>query len=155
MAKSKSGGTGYRAIVVGTDGSDRAGIAFEEALMLAKLAGAKLHIVHGVHSSAKSGFVDVMSEAQVKARESRSHIDEVGARLVEQADGQGVAAELHNPEGDPAEGLLKTAEAVGADLLVVGNRGMSGASRFLLGSVPNKVSHNSSCSVLIVNTDRS
>jgi nucleotide-binding universal stress UspA family protein len=43
---------------------------------------------------------------------------------------------------------------VGADLVVVGNRGMRGASRFVLGSIPNKVAHHSHCSVLIANTER-
>jgi nucleotide-binding universal stress UspA family protein len=44
------------------------------------------------------------------------------------------------------------AENVGADLVVVGNRGMSGVRRFVLGSVPNKVSHHSPCNLLIVDT---
>jgi nucleotide-binding universal stress UspA family protein len=44
------------------------------------------------------------------------------------------------------------AEEVGADLLVVGNKGMTGAKRFLLGSVPNKISHHAPCSVYIVRT---
>jgi nucleotide-binding universal stress UspA family protein len=154
-SSSTSGASGYSEIVVGTDGSERAGIAFNEALKLSKLSGAKLHIVHAVSASANTGFVDVMGEGQVKAREARGQKDEIGMRLMEQADRADVTAELHNPEGDPAEGLLNVAEAVGADLIVVGNRGMTGASRFLLGSVPNKISHNATCSVLIVNTDRS
>ena len=44
------------------------------------------------------------------------------------------------------------AEEVGADLIIVGNKGMSGAKRFLLGSVPNKVSHHAPCSVMIIRT---
>jgi nucleotide-binding universal stress UspA family protein len=44
------------------------------------------------------------------------------------------------------------AETEGADLIVVGNKGMTGARRFLLGNVPNKVSHHAPCSVLIVRT---
>jgi nucleotide-binding universal stress UspA family protein len=65
---------------------------------------------------------------------------------------RGVEAECHARKGDPADALLQVAEENGADLIVVGNRGMTGAKRFLLGSVPNKVSHHASCSVLIVRT---
>ena len=53
-------------------------------------------------------------------------------------------------EGDPADAILDVAEERGADLIVVGNKGMTGAKRFLLGSVPNKVSHHAPCSVLII-----
>ena len=55
-------------------------------------------------------------------------------------------------QGDPADAILDVAEEQGADLIVVGNKGMTGAKRFLLGSVPNKVSHHAPCSVLIVRT---
>ncbi len=65
-----------------------------------------------------------------------------------------VPAEWETSEGDPADALIKAAEAVKADLLVVGNRGMSGVRRFMVGSVPNRVSHHSPCSLLIVDTDR-
>ena len=52
--------------------------------------------------------------------------------------------------GDAADAILDVAEEQGSDLIVVGNKGMTGATRFLLGSVPNKVSHHAPCSVLIV-----
>jgi nucleotide-binding universal stress UspA family protein len=53
---------------------------------------------------------------------------------------------------DPADALMKVVEQTGADLLVVGNRGMTGARRFVLGSVPNKVSHHCPTNLLIVDT---
>ena len=55
-------------------------------------------------------------------------------------------------EGDAADAILDVAEETNADLIVVGNKGMTGAKRFLLGSVPNKVSHHAPCSVMIVQT---
>jgi nucleotide-binding universal stress UspA family protein len=64
----------------------------------------------------------------------------------------GVPVEVHPVPGDAADALVSVAQQVGADLLVVGNRGMSGARRFVLGSVPNKVSHHSPCNLLIVDT---
>jgi nucleotide-binding universal stress UspA family protein len=64
----------------------------------------------------------------------------------------GVKVETFAREGDPADAILDVAEEQGADLIVVGNKGMTGAKRFLLGSVPNKVSHHAPCSVLIIRT---
>ena len=64
----------------------------------------------------------------------------------------GVEVETYAREGDPADAILDVAEEQNADLIVVGNKGMTGAKRFLLGSVPNKVSHHAPCSVLIIRT---
>jgi nucleotide-binding universal stress UspA family protein len=64
----------------------------------------------------------------------------------------GLELETHAARGDAAEALIDAAAQTGADLIVVGNRGMTGARRFLLGNVPNKVSHHAPCSVLIVRT---
>ena len=65
---------------------------------------------------------------------------------------EGIKVNTHPREGDPADAILDVAEETGADLIVVGNKGMTGAKRFLLGSVPNKVSHHASCGVYIVRT---
>ncbi len=71
----------------------------------------------------------------------------------QQARDAGVAdVETFARQGDAADAILDVAEEQHADLIVVGNRGMTGASRFLLGSVPNKISHHAPCSVLIVRT---
>jgi nucleotide-binding universal stress UspA family protein len=53
----------------------------------------------------------------------------------------------------PVDGIPEVATNVVADLVVVGNRGMSGMKRFVLGSVPNKISHHCPCSLLIVNKE--
>jgi nucleotide-binding universal stress UspA family protein len=71
------------------------------------------------------------------------------AEIIQEA---GVKVETFAREGDPADAILDVAEEQGADLIVVGNKGMTGAKRFLLGSVPNKVSHHAPCSVLIIRT---
>jgi len=144
----------YKAIVVGTDGSDRAAVAVIEAFALAKMTGAKVHAVHAVHLAATAGFSDVAGAAQATSAGLRDHADRVRTQLLAEAERHGVSAEVHNPEGDPADALIRIAEAVDADLVVVGNRGMAGMKRFVLGSVPNKVSHQCPCSLLIVDTDR-
>ena len=62
-----------------------------------------------------------------------------------------MTAEGHVIDRDPADALLQVAREVDASTIVVGNKGMSGGRR-LLGSVPNKVSHEAHCNVLIVAT---
>jgi nucleotide-binding universal stress UspA family protein len=70
-----------------------------------------------------------------------------------EASGAGVVSvETFARQGDAADAILDVAEEQHCDLIVVGNKGMTGAKRFLLGSVPNKVSHHAPCSVLIVRT---
>jgi nucleotide-binding universal stress UspA family protein len=147
----------YKAIVVGTDGSERAAIAVNHALRLAKMSGAVLHIVHAVRpviaSVMGSEYVD---PAAITMTRSAMHDEgeQICARMNADAEREGLSAEVHNLEGDPADVLIRVAESVNADVVVVGNRGMSGIKRFALGSVPNKVAHHSPCSVLIVDTDR-
>ena len=65
-----------------------------------------------------------------------------------------VPVSSHAVQKDPADALIDVAEETGATMIVVGNKGMHSARRFVLGNVPNKVSHQARCSVLIVATDR-
>jgi nucleotide-binding universal stress UspA family protein len=144
----------YKNIVVGTDGSERAGIAVQEAIGLAKLTGANLHVVHAVHAAVSAGFSDTVA-GQYSVDQVRGDVDRVGETILAEAQRQGIKAEVHTPAGDPADAIVTLAETVGADLIVIGNKGMAGVTRFVLGSVPNKVSHHAPCNLLIVNTDRS
>ena len=73
------------------------------------------------------------------------------AVYAEQAAGPGTCVRTVAGD-DPADAIVAAAEAEQADVLVVGNIGMSGRREFLLGNVPNRVSHNSRCTVVIVNT---
>ena len=142
-------------IVVGTDGSETASQAVASAVELASLSGAELELV--------SAYAPV-PESRLKAEAGSSPDDvahTVGPREdVELILGNAVAAAKkakvkatpHPVEGDPAEALLDVAEKHGADLIVVGNRGMTGATRFFLGSVPNRISHHAPCDVWIVHT---
>jgi nucleotide-binding universal stress UspA family protein len=146
-------GITYKAIVVGTDGSERAGVAVRHALAIAKGSGATLHVVHVLHASVATGFSDTVA-GQVEVDTHQAHADRAGEAVMEEAEKQGVPAELHHPGGDAADALIQVAEDTNSDLIVVGNRGMTGMGR-VLGSVPNKVAHRASCSVLIVNTGAS
>ncbi len=143
-------------IVVGTDGSDTAARAVEEAGRLAAALDATVHVVSAfapvsgtrLREEARQAPSDI--EHKVNPRED---VDALLAEAKEQLEESGVGGvEVHAREGDAADALLDVAEEEKADLVVVGNKGMSGTRRFLLGSVPNKVSHHAPCSVLIVRT---
>ena len=142
----------YKVIVVGTDGSDRAGIAVRQAMALAKVSGAELHAVNVVHAAVTVGFAD-SREGQDRVNLMREEAEAIRTRLLSDAEAEGVSLKVHNPGGDAAKAILGTAEDLSADLVVVGNRGMSGAKRFVQGSVPNTIAHNCHCDILIVDTD--
>ena len=82
----------------------------------------------------------------------REDVDSTLKEAAEQIEKDGVEVKIYAREGDPADAILDVAEEENADLIVVGNKGMTGAKRFLLGSVPNKVSHHAPCSVMIIRT---
>lgn len=138
--------------MVGTDGSDRAGIAVRHAMALAKASGAELHAVNVVHPSVGIGFADSRAQ-QDQVNTMREEAEAIRSQLLTDAEAEGLSLKVHNPGGDAAKALLGTAENISADLVVVGNRGMSGMKRFAQGSVPNTVAHNCHCDVLIVDTD--
>ena len=79
-------------------------------------------------------------------------VDATLAEAAQDVEDAGVEVQTFARQGEPADAILDVAEEENADLIVVGNKGMTGAKRFLLGSVPNKVSHHAPSSVLIVRT---
>jgi nucleotide-binding universal stress UspA family protein len=145
----------FRSIVVGTDGSETATEAVRQAIELAKLTGARIELVSayepvsGQRLRTESQQVPGDMQWMVNPRED---VDATLGDANELASEAGVTVEVHARQGDPADAILDVAEETKADLIVVGNKGMTGARRFLLGSVPNKVSHHAPCSVLIIRT---
>jgi nucleotide-binding universal stress UspA family protein len=142
----------FASIVVGTDGSETATKAVLHAAEMARALGAKLHIVSAYTPAA----VQVQSEGDPERTGWNVGPDVLVEGVLSEATAAvaslGLDVDTHAVRGDAAEGLIDAAAQVGADLIVVGNRGMTGARRFLLGNVPNKVSHHAHCSVLIVRT---
>jgi nucleotide-binding universal stress UspA family protein len=142
-------------IVVGTDGSDTAGEAVRQAIELAKLSGGKLAVVAAFEPVPETRVREEKAELPgdvAHAVGPREDVNVILDAAVGQAKQDGVEAEPYPREGDPADAILDVAEESKADLIVVGNKGMTGAKRFLLGSVPNKVSHHAPCGVYIVRT---
>ena len=142
-------------IVVGTDGSDTAGEAVRQAIALAKLSGGRLEIVAAFDPLPRTRVREEQAELPGDVSHAVGPREDVNVILdtaVGEAKQDGVEAESYPREGDPADAILDVAEETNADLIVVGNKGMTGAKRFLLGSVPNKVSHHAPCGVYIVRT---
>jgi nucleotide-binding universal stress UspA family protein len=145
----------YRNVIVGTDGSETAELAVRHAADLAKAFGAKLTIVTAFAPQPEEearrleeappdvrwAITDATS-ADERARRGRDIARKVGVEDVT----------VHVDSGDPASLLIDAADDSGDDVIVVGSKGMTGAKRFILGSVPNKVSHHAPCDVIIVHT---
>ena len=141
-------------MLVATDGSETARRAVDRAAELGSGTGARVHVLtaykplpakvepgRAVNPEVSQWRIATDAKAEAVLNEACSTL-----RL------RGVEAEPHARSGDAADAILDLAEELDADLIVVGSRGLSGARRFLLGSVPNKVSHHAPCDVLIVHT---
>ncbi len=145
----------FKSIVVGTDGSDTASEAVRQAVELASAVGARLDLVSAYEPVPAQRLNEERRNAPEDLQWAISPREDVDATLqaaAAPAQQAGVPVELFARQGDPADAILDVAEEREADLIIVGNKGMTGAKRFLLGSVPNKVSHHAPCSVLIIRT---
>jgi nucleotide-binding universal stress UspA family protein len=146
----------FSCLIVGTDGSSTAAAAVQEAINLAAKVNARLLIVSAYEPVSELRLREERQSAPSDAQWMVSPREEVLAvleRSLKLAREGGVEdVETFARQGDAADAIIDIAEEQGCDLIVVGNKGMTGAKRFLLGSVPNKVSHHAPCSVLIVRT---
>jgi nucleotide-binding universal stress UspA family protein len=138
----------FETVVVGADGSATAAEAVRVAIELVKLTGGRLHIVTAykpqqLRSAAGEEFSKSLSTGDVA--------ESVLADLASLARTGGVEVETYQKPGDPADAICEVATQVKADLIVVGNKGMTGVRR-VLGSVPNSVAHQAPCAVLIAFT---
>lgn len=147
--------TVFRCIVVGTDGSEAAEGAVRQAVELARAVGARLELVSAYEPVATQ---QTPTEPRGEPDEpqwvihAQAEVERTLADAAQLAREAGLETNVYVRQGDPADAILDVAEEREADLIVIGNKGMTGASRFLLGSVPNKISHHAPCSVLIIRT---
>jgi nucleotide-binding universal stress UspA family protein len=160
----------YKAILVGSDGSPTATLAVETAARLAAAIGIGMTIVCAYEPPSgeeldrlKSGdvldqwgahdrsFKDVPDELRWRIA-SATQAGDVLERSQEHAAKHGVEATTTAVEGPAADVLLKIAEEGDYGLVAVGSVGMSGTKRFMLGNVPNRISHHAKKDVLIIRT---
>jgi ubiquinone biosynthesis protein len=133
-------------VMVATDRSNTADRAVRWAASMADRFDAELFVVQVIvpeHPASTEYGAAERSRADAAADELRRHAYDLAgersrARVV--------------VDDDPAMAIVRAAEEDRADVLIVGNAGMSGRREFLLGNVPNRISHNARCTVIIVNT---
>lgn len=137
-------------VAVGTDGSATAAEAIEAATDIARRFDAKLVLISAFHGSGgpPAGLSGSSEEVQWSFS-PQARLREALARTEADVRRQKIDCTTMVAEGDPAEVLVRLAEDCDADLLVIGNKGMQ---RRVLGSVPNSVTHQAPCSVLVVKT---
>jgi nucleotide-binding universal stress UspA family protein len=134
-------------IAVATDGSATANKAVEMARDLARRFDAKLVLLSAFKESDRQAPGDSVEVQWATSNPAR--VREILSRAEDQMRREGVDSTTRVEEGDAADVLVRLASECGADLLVIGNKGMQ---RRVLGSVPNTVAHRGSCSVLVVKT---
>lgn len=140
----------FKKIVVGADDSSTAAAAVDAAMSLASLCGAELHIVTA-YKAQKSKPPPAGLPDELRYSLSAHPADVLLEALASKARAADLDPVVHPATGEPADTLTSIAAKEGADLIVVGNKGMKGV-RKVLGSVPNDVAHRAPCSVLIVDT---
>lgn len=135
----------FSKVAVGTDGSPTAAEAVKAAVEMARRFDAELVLISAFGEDELGGDPDERQWSTNSAALMREVLD----RTESDVRRQGIRCSQLIDEGDPAEVLVRLAEEAGADVIVIGNRGMQ---RRLLGSVPNTVTHKASCSVFVVKT---
>lgn len=156
----------FQKILVALDTSKNSKLVFEQALSLAKLTSANLMLLN-VLSPDESGIGETMmlsnmdyypgwgDEAMKKyAQELENHKEEGLQMLQEfcsQANNENITTEFTQNVGSPGKLICKLAENWNGDLIIIGRRGLSGITEFLIGSVSNYVLHHANCSVYIIN----
>ncbi len=148
-----------RRILVAIDGSEPAWKALDVAGDLARLANARIHVLHVVRPEPPPEGLAAFAEAEripleeeiARWRSERLAGDELVREARERLVAAGVrAVETLVEEGTPATAIPAVAERLGVDLVVVGSRGRTGLAAALLGSVSQRVAQHAGCSVLIV-----
>jgi nucleotide-binding universal stress UspA family protein len=137
-------------VAVGTDGSETAAKAVDTAFDLAERYGAKL-VILSAFDGHRGGTAPRLSASPHPewASNAAEAVERILAVAEESAAERGLEARSAMAEGDPGDVLVELAERHGADVIVVGSKGME---RRVLGSVPNTVTHKATCSVMVVKT---
>jgi ubiquinone biosynthesis protein len=138
--------TPVRRVMVGTDRSETADQAVLWAASFAERYDAELIVAHIVVSHSPA----VTEHGAAKHTRAAAASEELAGYAKELAGERGRALVI--VDDDPATAIIRAADREAIDVLVVGNVGMAGRKEFLLGNIPNRISHNARCVVVIVNT---
>ncbi|RLG82694.1 MAG: universal stress protein [Thermoprotei archaeon] len=139
----------FNKILVPYDGSSYADKALEIACRFSKDYGSKVRILYVIDASHAwvivSGITLSLKEKLV------SEAKKLLSKATEYAkEKYGIIVESKFRIGHPANDIIEEAEEWGADLIIIGAKGISGLKRLLLGSVAEAIAHHANCNVLIV-----
>lgn len=141
-----------KTVAVGTDGSETAGRAVEFAVDLASRYGARLVVISSYRPVSETQVFKDQADAPQEVQweiNPEQEVNDILARAESHGHAAGLEVTTVATQGNPADVLVQQAAEQGADVLVVGNKGMQ---RRILGSVPNSVAHKADCSVMIIKT---
>jgi nucleotide-binding universal stress UspA family protein len=133
-------------ILLATDGSEDAALATKAAIDLSNQSGAELHVVHVGRSSLRLSPTEYQAAAREKIGELAKAVEEAGGDVTETH----LRIDDSQTAGNEAEHITGLAEELGADLIVIGSRGLSGMKRLVMGSVSESVVRHAHCPVLVM-----
>jgi nucleotide-binding universal stress UspA family protein len=137
-------------VVVGVDFSEGGDAAMEQAFSLAAVFKAPLDLVHVVEPGVLAAPAALGAMALVDGPALFEQIDEALTARAEKAASAGLVCQTNSLQGVPARELVRHAQKVGADLIVVGTHGRTGIQHVVLGSVAERVVQHSTCPVLVI-----
>ncbi|MDZ8085766.1 MAG: universal stress protein [Nostoc sp. DedQUE12b] len=136
----------FKKILVAVDDSPATATVFIKALELAQRDAAQLMIGHSIELAASSQLTVNLVDLEIETQQAQSLLQ----LYYQKAKILGIRAESSYQTGDPGTNICDLARSWGADLIVLGRRGLKGFAELLAGSVSNHVVHHAPCSVLIV-----
>ena len=138
----------FKKILVAYDGSPGAKRALEVTCAMAKALGAELHAVAVLEHLPK--YAASVGEIQEAQAQGQSYLHQVLSGAQEFALGRGVALQVDQVSGHPAQAIVKYADDQGIDLIALGHSGHSGLWGTFLGTTADKTMRHAGCSVLVV-----
>jgi nucleotide-binding universal stress UspA family protein len=136
----------FKKILVPVDGSTYSEKALKRACDLVEVFDSQIILIYVVEKSIPINLLDRKEYLELLHKFGTKTLDKANTLLSK----KGISAKLLLKEGNIVNEIEKVAKKETCDLIIVGNKGLGSVTRFLLGSVSNKISQSSSCSVLIV-----
>jgi len=139
-------------ILVATDGSEEATLAAKTAAELAHRTYSELHLMSVANASS---FDDVHKAGSVEnLRHRAQNVLDDQVNKIEQSGREVARKHVRVSQRHPADAIVRVAEETGANLVVMGSRGLGGLRRALMGSVSDSVVRHAHCPVLVVRKDQ-
>lgn len=138
--------TSFKNILVPIDGSIYSEKSLERASEFVDAFGSNLILIYVVEKSIPINLLDRKEYLEILRKFGTNVLEKANKKLSK----KGITAKILLKEGNIVNEIEKTVKKEKCDLIVVGNKGLGSVSRLILGSVSNKISQSSSCSVLIV-----